>query len=118
MAPNMHAIDRLEGVESRLKTIEKEFNDARRAAKRAKEQFEEVKEKRLELFNRAFNHIAEEIGKVYKELTRTASSPLEGQAYVYHFLNTNHPFTSTGSPAALISSHPSPNSSIFVPFFL
>lgn len=86
MAPNIHAIERLEGVESRLKTIEKEFNDARRAAKRAKEQFEEVKGKRLELFNKAFNHIAEEIGKVYKELTRSATSPLEGQAYVISHL--------------------------------
>ena len=46
MAPNMRANERLEGVELRLKTTEKDFESARRSAKRAREDFEEVKEKR------------------------------------------------------------------------
>ena len=80
MAPNMRAIERLEGVESRLKTTEKDFEDARRRAKRAKEDFQEVKEQRFELFNKAFSHISEQIGPIYKDLTRSASLPMGGQA--------------------------------------
>ncbi|MCJ1420709.1 Structural maintenance of chromosomes protein 1 [Xylographa parallela] len=82
MAPNMRAIERLEGVESRLKTTEKEFEDARKRAKKAKDDFEEVKEQRIELFNKAFSHISEQIGPIYKELTRSASLPMGGQAYL------------------------------------
>ncbi|KAK8212486.1 hypothetical protein IWZ01DRAFT_268195 [Phyllosticta capitalensis] len=82
MAPNMRANERLEGVELRLKTTEKDFESARRSAKRAREDFEEVKEKRLELFNKAFSHISEQIGNVYKDLTRSTAFPLGGQAYL------------------------------------
>ena len=82
MAPNMKAIERLEGVESRLKSTEKEFEDARRKAKRAKDDFQEVKDQRFELFNKAFTHISEQIGPIYKELTRSASLPMGGQAYL------------------------------------
>lgn len=46
MAPNLKAVDRLEGVESRLKQTEGQFEKARKAAKRAKEKFTAVKQKR------------------------------------------------------------------------
>ena len=82
MAPNMRALERLENVESRLKTTEKDFEDARKRAKKAKEDFEEVKEQRFELFNKAFSHISEQIGPIYKELTRSVSLPMGGQAYL------------------------------------
>lgn len=82
MAPNMRAVERLEGTESRLKTTERDFETARRAAKRAKDDFEEVKEKRLELFDKAFTHIANEIGTVYKDLTRSTAFPMGGSAYL------------------------------------
>ena len=82
MAPNMRAIERLEGVESRMKTTEKEFEEARRRAKRAKDDFEDIKEQRSELFNKAFTHISEQIGPIYKELTRSAALPMGGQAYL------------------------------------
>ena len=80
MAPNMRAIERLEGVESRLKTTEKDFEDARQRAKKAKDEFQYVKEQRFALFNKAFSHISEQIGPIYKELTRSPSLPMGGQA--------------------------------------
>lgn len=83
MAPNLRATDRLEGVENRLKNVEREFNSARRAAEKATEDFDEVKEKRLELFNKAFYHISDQISTVYKDLTRSTTFPLGGQAYVF-----------------------------------
>ena len=82
MAPNMRAIERLGGVESRLKSTEKDFEDARKRAKKAKDDFQEVKEQRFELFNKAFSHISEQIGPIYRDLTRSASLPMGGQAYV------------------------------------
>jgi structural maintenance of chromosome 1 len=80
MAPNMRATDRLEGVESRLKTTEKELERARRDAKRAKDDFEQTKDTRLELFNKAFNHISDQIGIVYKDLTKSDQTHITGEA--------------------------------------
>ena len=80
MAPNMRAIERLEVVQDRLKSTEKDFEHARRLAKRAKDDFEEVKEQRFELFNKAFSHISEQIGPIYRELTRSDRLPMGGQA--------------------------------------
>ena len=80
MAPNMRAIERLEGVQNRLKTTDKEFEDSRKRAKKAKEEFQAVKEKRFELFSKAFSHISEQIGPIYRDLTRDANLPMGGQA--------------------------------------
>ena len=80
MAPNMRAIERLEGVENRLKTTEKEFEDARRQAKRAKDDFQDVKDRRFDLFNKAFTHISDQIGPIYRELTKSTTLPMGGQA--------------------------------------
>lgn len=80
MAPNMRAIERLEGVESRLKTTEKEFEDARKRAKNARDDFQEIKDQRFELFNKAFSHIADQIGPIYRELTKSSTLPMGGQA--------------------------------------
>jgi structural maintenance of chromosome 1 len=82
MAPNMKAIERLEGVESRLQETEREFEDSRKAAKNAKEAFAAIREKRFELFNKAFAHISEEISVVYKDLTKSEAFPLGGTAYL------------------------------------
>ncbi|KAJ5054728.1 uncharacterized protein L3040_000994 [Drepanopeziza brunnea f. sp. 'multigermtubi'] len=80
--PNMRAIDRLDGVEARLKATEKDFEDARKLAKKSRDAFLEVKEKRFDLFNKAFSHISEQITHVYKDLTRSSAFPLGGQAYL------------------------------------
>ena len=82
MAPNTRAMERLEGVESKLKSSERDFENARKQAKKARDQFLVVKEKRFELFNRAFTHISEQIGSVYKDLTKSPQFALGGQASV------------------------------------
>lgn len=78
----MRAVDRLDGVESRLKSTEKDFEDARKAAKASKDAFNEVKKKRYDLFNKAFGHITDQIQHVYKDLTRSSTFPLGGSAYL------------------------------------
>ena len=82
MAPNMRAVERLGVVQDRLKTTDRDFEDARKRAKRAKDDFQSVKEQRFELFSKAFSHISEQIGPIYKDLTRDSSLPMGGQAYV------------------------------------
>ncbi len=82
MAPNMRALERLGVVQDRLKTTDRDFEDARKRAKRAKDDFQAVKEQRFDLFSKAFSHISEQIGPIYKDLTRDASLPMGGQAYV------------------------------------
>jgi len=83
MAPNMRAVERLGVVQDRLKTTDRDFEDARKRAKRAKDDFQAIKEKRFDLFSKAFSHISEQIGPIYKDLTRDASLPMGGQACVY-----------------------------------
>ncbi|KAF3911809.1 hypothetical protein AA313_de0207669 [Arthrobotrys entomopaga] len=82
LSPNSKAVERLAGVEDRLQETEKEFEKSRRDAKAAKDRFLAVKEKRTALFNKAFAHISDQIGKVYKDLTKSATFPLGGTAYL------------------------------------
>ncbi|KAK5004921.1 mitotic cohesin complex subunit Psm1 [Elasticomyces elasticus] len=82
MAPNMRAVERLENVSEKLRSTDREFDASRRSMKRAKDAFDDVREKRKERFEKAYNHIHDRIGQVYKDLTRSASFPLGGQAYL------------------------------------
>lgn len=82
MTPNARAIERLESVENKLRGTEKDFEHARKHARKSKDDFEEVMRRRSELFNKAFSHISEQIGPIYRELTRSQNYPLGGQAYV------------------------------------
>lgn len=80
--PNMRAAERLAATETRLKAIDEAFAETRKRAAAAKKAFEEVKTKRYDLFMKAFNHISENIGGTYKDLTKSPQFPLGGQAYL------------------------------------
>ncbi|KAG0053365.1 Structural maintenance of chromosomes protein 1 [Gryganskiella cystojenkinii] len=82
LAPNMKAIERLDGVEARLKKTDKEFNAARKSARTVKEAFSAVKQERYDRFHGAFQHISEKIDEIYKALTRSAAFPMGGTAYL------------------------------------
>ncbi|KAL8705764.1 MAG: hypothetical protein Q9201_001110 [Fulgogasparrea decipioides] len=83
MAPNMRAIERVQAAKGRLATTDKDYEDARKRAAKAKDTFSKVKEKRFELFNKAFSHISEQIGPIYKDLTKDpVNLPMGGQAYL------------------------------------
>lgn len=82
MAPNLKAIERLDGVENRLKATNEEFENSRRQAKLSKDRFNTVKKRRHELFFKAYSHIADKIDKIYKELTKSRTHPLGGTAYL------------------------------------
>ncbi|KAJ8515491.1 hypothetical protein ONZ45_g7107 [Pleurotus djamor] len=82
MAPNMKAMERLDDVEQKLAETEKEADKARKDSKAARDEFNEVKRRRCELFNKAYNHISERIDQVYKDLTKGKASPMGGVAYL------------------------------------
>nr|VWO99827.1 NOT4p [Ganoderma boninense] len=82
MAPNMKAVDRLDDVEAKMVETEKEAEKARKDSKTARDQFNEIKRKRCELFNKAYNHISERIDQVYKDLTKGKMAPTGGVAYL------------------------------------
>ncbi|KFA73544.1 hypothetical protein S40288_07689 [Stachybotrys chartarum IBT 40288] len=92
--PNMRAMERLESVESRLKLTDQEYEDSKLAAHTAKEAFNDIKQRRYELFNKAFTHIQEQISNVYKDLTRSEAYPLGGQAYLDIEEDTDMPYLS------------------------
>lgn len=82
MAPNLKAIERLGGVETRFKETAEEFEQSRRQAKISREKFNAIKQKRYDLFYKAYSHVAQKIDQVYKELTRSRTHPLGGTAYL------------------------------------
>ncbi|KAF8156010.1 condensin complex subunit SMC1 [Crassisporium funariophilum] len=82
LAPNMKAVDRLDDVEIKLADTEKEADKARKDSKVAREQFNDVKKRRCDLFNKAYNHISDRIDQVYKELTKGKAAPMGGVAYL------------------------------------
>ncbi|KAK4137948.1 RecF/RecN/SMC protein [Trichocladium antarcticum] len=92
--PNMRAMERLESVKSRLESTEQDFEDSRAALRAARDGFGLVKEKRFDLFNKAFAHIQEQITHVYKDLTRSDAYPLGGQAYLDMEEDTDTPYLS------------------------
>lgn len=82
LTPNAKAVQRLKEVETKLKSFDKDFTKVRQKENKAVEKFNELKEKRYELFTEAFNHISGQIDFIYKELTKSAASPLGGSAYL------------------------------------
>jgi len=71
MAPNSRAQERLDSTNIRLKDYDIQCKQAAAELHRSKKAFEEVRDKRVELFNKAYSHVCENIDNVYKELTRS-----------------------------------------------
>nr|GAT51561.1 condensin complex subunit SMC1 [Mycena chlorophos] len=82
MAPNMKAIDRLEDVEAKLAETEKEADQARKDSRTARDEFTDIKRRRCDMFNKAYNHISDRIDQVYKDLTKGKAAPMGGVAYL------------------------------------
>ncbi|KAK0449845.1 condensin complex subunit SMC1 [Desarmillaria tabescens] len=82
MAPNLKAMERLDDVEVKLAETEREAEQARKDSKNARDQFQEIKKKRCDLFNKAYNHISDRIDVVYKDLTKGKAAPMGGVAYL------------------------------------
>ncbi|KAF9479327.1 condensin complex subunit SMC1 [Pholiota conissans] len=82
MAPNMKAMERLDDVETKLADTEREAEKARKDSKQARDHFNDVRKRRCDLFNQAYNHISDNIDEVYKKLTKGKAAPMGGVAYL------------------------------------
>ncbi|KAI8927149.1 RecF/RecN/SMC [Entophlyctis helioformis] len=82
LGPSLRAAERKDDVESKLRDTSDEFEQARQAAKEAKDEFQAIKSKRYELFHAAYTHIESVIDGIYKELTMSPSFTVGGTAYL------------------------------------
>lgn len=73
-APNMKALEKLDGVSSRFQETSAEFEQARNKARKAKIEFETVKKSRYDRFMDAFEHVSQRIDDIYKELANNPSA--------------------------------------------
>ena len=73
-APNMRAMEKLDGVKDRFIQTSEEFENARRRAKSAKTAFEKIKKKRYDTFMHCFEHVSTKIDELYKSLARNQSA--------------------------------------------
>ncbi|GFO15543.1 structural maintenance of chromosomes protein [Plakobranchus ocellatus] len=73
-APNMRAMEKLDGVKERFMETSEEFENARRRARTAKTTFERIRKKRYDTFMHCFDHVSTKIDEVYKSLARNQSA--------------------------------------------
>ncbi|MCH6106628.1 hypothetical protein MMA84_23795, partial [Salmonella enterica] len=79
---NPHAADRLEASEARLADTEADYNRIRDRYTDLSKQYSNVRRQRNDLFNKAFNHISEQIEPIYSNLTRSSEFPAGGRAFL------------------------------------
>jgi len=82
MQPNMHAVDRFAAVQERLGEASNELEAHRERVRQATAQFEEVRRRRLQMFQECYKHVSESLSVIYKDLTRSSKHPLGGTAYL------------------------------------
>ncbi|KXZ44470.1 hypothetical protein GPECTOR_67g310 [Gonium pectorale] len=90
-APNMRALEQYEAVRAREKAQNEALKAAQAESAAATEEFNRVRTQRHDLFTTAFKHVAEQISAIYKDLTRSSTHPLGGQAYL-HLENEDEPY--------------------------
>ncbi|EFJ43425.1 structural maintenance of chromosomes protein 1 [Volvox carteri f. nagariensis] len=90
-APNMRAVEQYGAVKEREREQLAALHAAQAEATSAAEEFNRVRTQRQDLFSAAFKHISEQISSIYKDLTRSSTHPLGGQAYL-HLENEEEPY--------------------------
>jgi len=78
----LQAGDAFDTVVEQIEECNEDFTDAKNKAKRATKDFEDIKQKRGESFNTAFQHIAKSLTTIYKDMTKSSKHPLGGNAYL------------------------------------
>ncbi|KFP71644.1 Structural maintenance of chromosomes protein 1B, partial [Acanthisitta chloris] len=73
-APNLRAGEKLQIARNKFQESMSAFESSRKEARMCKQEFEEVKRKRYELFSSCFEHASLAIDKVYKKLCRNSSA--------------------------------------------
>ncbi|NXF82735.1 SMC1B protein, partial [Sclerurus mexicanus] len=73
-APNLRAVEKLQIARGKFQESIDAFESSRKEARTCKQEFEEVKKRRYELFSRCFEHASIAIDRIYKKLCRNSSA--------------------------------------------
>ncbi|XP_009093352.2 structural maintenance of chromosomes protein 1B [Serinus canaria] len=73
-APNLRAGEKLQIARDKFQESIDAFENSRKEARICKQEFEEVKKRRYELFSRCFEHASIAIDRIYKKLCRNSSA--------------------------------------------
>lgn len=82
LLPSAQGGSRLDAMQHELQTCERDMDAARERVREARDEFFGVKKRRVDMFLKAYHHIAERIDGVYKELTKSKAAPMGGVAYL------------------------------------
>ncbi|KAI3628917.1 SMC1 [Malassezia furfur] len=91
LAPHAQGGSRLDAMHAELQACEREMDAARAQVRDARDAFFAVKQQRADRFLRAYEHIAQHIDPIYKELTQSKAAPTGGVAYLT-LEDTDEPF--------------------------
>ncbi|KAM9311304.1 structural maintenance of chromosomes protein 1B [Gastrophryne carolinensis] len=86
-APNLKALEKLQNVSDKFQETTDAFEASRRKASLCRKQFDQVKQRRYELFSQCFEHVSVAIDQIYKKLCRNTSA----QAFL-GLENTEEPY--------------------------
>ncbi|OXB61315.1 hypothetical protein ASZ78_002552 [Callipepla squamata] len=72
--PNLRAVEKLQVAQVKFQESMEAFEASRKEARISKQEFEEVKKRRYELFSQCFEHASIVIDQIYKKLCRNSSA--------------------------------------------
>ncbi|XP_061214882.1 structural maintenance of chromosomes protein 1B isoform X2 [Neopsephotus bourkii] len=73
-APNLRAVEKLQVARDKFQESRDAFETSRKEARIRRQEFEQVKRRRYELFSRCFEHASVAIDQIYKKLCRNSSA--------------------------------------------
>nr|XP_057932163.1 structural maintenance of chromosomes protein 1B isoform X2 [Doryrhamphus excisus] len=72
--PNLKAVEKMRELKDKLQELKDAFNACTRIVRKCHREFEEVKVRRSQLFNKCFNHVSVAIDQIYKRICRNSSA--------------------------------------------
>ncbi|XP_044082941.1 structural maintenance of chromosomes protein 1B isoform X2 [Neovison vison] len=73
-APNLRALENLKTVRDKFQESTDAFEASRKEARMCRQEFEQVKKRRYDLFSQCFEHVSISIDQIYKKLCRNVSA--------------------------------------------
>ncbi|XP_033089501.1 structural maintenance of chromosomes protein 1B [Trachypithecus francoisi] len=73
-APNLRAVENLKTVRDKFQESTDAFEASRKEARMCRQEFEQVKKRRYDLFTQCFEHVSVSIDQIYKKLCRNNSA--------------------------------------------
>ncbi|XP_004453476.2 structural maintenance of chromosomes protein 1B [Dasypus novemcinctus] len=73
-APNLRALENLKIIRDKFQESTDAFEASRKEARLCRQEFEQVKKRRYDLFSQCFEHVSVSIDQIYKKLCRNSSA--------------------------------------------